>query len=229
MIRQHCPTALQQQTDNIWVLESLFSNYSQVRPMSLSTNSARKIIVLGATGSLAASVIEASKTLKKTELTLFVRDKRRLSDSLADGCEVVEGDLFRYDDVRNAVAGQDLVYVNLAGDLETMGNNIVKAMKETGVRRIVAVSSIGIYETPLRPVLKPYRKLADIIEESGLGYTILRPDWFTNANEVNYAITQKGEPETGSAISRKSIAAFIRTIFENPDLHMNENLGISKP
>jgi uncharacterized protein YbjT (DUF2867 family) len=71
--------------------------------------------------------------------------------------------------------------------------------------------------------------LADVIESSGLDYTILRPDWFTNANEVSYSITHKGEPEQGSAISRKSIAAFITTIIENPDLHKKENLGISKP
>lgn len=197
--------------------------------MSSFTTTSRKIIVIGATGSLAASVIEASKNLDNTELTLFVRDKRRLSDSLADGCNIAEGDALKYEDIKRAIAGHDVVYVNLAGDLETMGNNIVKAMKETGVKRIVAISSIGIYETPLRPVLRPYRKLADIIEASGLDYTILRPDWFTNADEVDYALTRKGEPETGSAISRKSIAAFIRTIFENPDLHKNENLGISKP
>jgi len=39
-------------------------------------------------------------------------------------------------------------------------------MQETGVKRIIAISSIGIYETPLRSVLIPYRKLADIIESS---------------------------------------------------------------
>jgi len=71
--------------------------------------------------------------------------------------------------------------------------------------------------------------MADVIENSGLDYTILRPDWFTNTNEVNYAITRKGEPKKGTAISRKSIAAFITTIVENPDLHKKENLGISKP
>ena len=102
-------------------------------------------------------------------------------------------------------------------------------MKETGVKRIIAISSIGIYETPLRSVLVPYRKLADVIEASGLDYTILRPDWFTNANEIDYALTRKGEPESGSAISRKSIAAFVAAIIENPELHKNENLGISKP
>ncbi len=43
-----------------------------------------------------------------------------------------------------------------------------KAMKETVVKTIVAFSSIGIYETPLRSVLLSYRKLADVIESSGL-------------------------------------------------------------
>lgn len=47
------------------------------------------------------------------------------------------------------------------------------------------------------------QKLADIIESSGLDYTILRPDWFTNTNEVDYVITHKGQPETGSAIFMK--------------------------
>jgi uncharacterized protein YbjT (DUF2867 family) len=68
-----------------------------------------------------------------------------------------------------------------------------------------------------------------VIESSGLNYTILRPDWFTNTNEVDYAITQKGTPEKGSAISRKSIAAFVAALVQNPKLHINENLGISKP
>jgi hypothetical protein len=46
---------------------------------------------------------------------------------------------------------------------------------------------------------------------------------------VDYTITQKGEPEKGKAISRKSIAAFVATIVKQPVLHINENLGINKP
>ena len=134
-----------------------------------------------------------------------------------------------YTDVKNAVAGQDIVYVNLAGNLESMVKNIVKAMQETGVKRVIAISSIGIYEKPLKSVLVPYRKLADVIESSGLDYTILRPGWFTDANEISYAITHKGETESGSAISRKSIAAFIATIVDNPGSYKKDNLGISKP
>jgi len=134
-----------------------------------------------------------------------------------------------YNVLKEAIKNQELVYVNLAGNLEEMTKNIVKAMQATGVKRIIAISSIGIYKTPLQSVLVPYRKLADVIESSGLEYTILRPDWFTNSNEVDYAITKKGEPEKGTAISRKSIAAFIATIVQEPGQWKNENLGISKP
>jgi uncharacterized protein YbjT (DUF2867 family) len=184
----------------------------------------KKIIIIGASGSLAPYVIEALKQLQNVEITLFVRNKSRLSNSVAEGCTVIEGDAMNYNSVKNAITGHQIVYVNLAGNLETMTTNIVNAIDETGIKRI-----IGIYKTPLKSVLIPYRKLADIIEASNLDYTILRPDWFTNDSEVDYVLTQKGETETGTAISRKSIAAFIATIIDKPELHIKENLGISKP
>lgn len=189
----------------------------------------KKVIVLGASGSLAKSVIEAVKPLESIKLTLFLRNKNRISKELSNDCEIFEGDALNFDDIKKAVSGQDIVYVNLEGNLEWMTENIVKAMQEFGVKRIIAISSIGIYETPLKPVLVPYRKLADIIEKSGLDYTILRPDWFTNIDEVDYALTKKDQPETGSAISRKSIADFVSRLVNNPNLYVNENLGISKP
>jgi uncharacterized protein YbjT (DUF2867 family) len=187
----------------------------------------KKVIIIGAGGSLAKYVIEALKEIVNVELSLLVRNKKSISNR--ENTTIIEADVIDYAKLKNAVEGQDIVYVNLAGNLEAMTKNIVKAMQETGVKRIIAISSIGIYETPLKPVLVPYRKLADIIESSGLDYTILRPDWFTNTNEIDYAITQKGTPEKGSAISRKSIAAFVATLVQNPELHKNENLGISKP
>lgn len=189
----------------------------------------KKILVIGASGSLAEFVIEELQQLNDVALTLFVRSKKRLASDLQQDNEVIEGDAMNYNAVKNAITGKDIVYVNLAGNLESMTKNIVGAMLETGVKRIIAISSIGIYDLPLKPVLVSYRALADIIESSGLEYTILRPDWFTYANEVDYALTKKGEPETGSAVSRRSIANFIRFLIENPESYKNENLGISRP
>jgi uncharacterized protein YbjT (DUF2867 family) len=189
----------------------------------------KKIIIIGAGGSLAGPVIEALQNMKDVKLTLFLRNKTRLRQQYIAGSTVVEGDVMNYAVLRDAISEQDIVYLNLAGNLEAMTNNVIKAMQETGVKRIIAISSIGIYETPLRSVLQPYRKLADLIEASGLEYTILRPDWFTNADEVDYVITRKGEAEKGTAVSRKSIAAFVANVIKDPAEWKGENLGISKP
>ncbi len=189
----------------------------------------KKIIIIGASGSLAGDVIRELQKLEDVYLTLFLRNKNRLHNHNLSKTTVIEGDVMDYQVLKDAIKGQEIVYVNLAGNLEAMAKNIVKAMHETGVKRIIAISSIGIYETPLKPVLQPYRKLADIIEASDLDYTILRPDWFTNADEVDYETTRKDEPEKGTAVSRKSIAAFIAKIIEDPKQWKNENLGISKP
>ena len=189
----------------------------------------KKVIIIGATGSLAKYVIEAIKNVKDVQLTLFARNINKVSKNITEEYEIIQGDAMNYEDVKKAIAGQDIVYVNLAGNLEAMTKNIVRAMQENNVQRIIAISSIGIYDKPLRPVLVSYRALADVIENSGLDYTILRPDWFTNADEIKYELTKKGEPEKGIAVSRKSIAAFISTIIQNPDLYKKENLGISKP
>jgi uncharacterized protein YbjT (DUF2867 family) len=189
----------------------------------------KKVIIIGASGSLASYVIDELQKQKDVHLKLFLRSKSRLDNSNLSNTTIVEGDVMNYPVLKDAINGQEIVYVNLAGNLEAMTKNIVKAMQETGVQRIIAISSIGIYKTPLQSVLVPYRKLADVIESSGLQYTILRPDWFTNSNEVDYALTKKGKPEKGTAVSRKSIATFIATIIGTPEKFVCENLGISKP
>jgi saccharopine dehydrogenase-like NADP-dependent oxidoreductase len=50
----------------------------------------KKILIIGAGGSLAQYVIEAAKQLDQFELTLFLRNKNRLSKSIAAGCTTIE-------------------------------------------------------------------------------------------------------------------------------------------
>lgn len=187
----------------------------------------KKVLIIGASGSLATVVTEELKKQNDVELTLFARNKNRISN--AGNLAVIEGDANNYNDVKNAVAGKDIVYVNLAGNLDSMSKNIIRAMDDEGVKRIIAISSIGIFDTPMKSVLRPYKALSDNIENSDLDYTILRPDWFTNSNEIDYTLTKKGMPETGSAISRKSIASFVGELVKHPEHYVRENLGISKP
>jgi len=193
------------------------------------TDGMKNLLIIGAGGNIASLVIDLLKEKKDVQLTLYLRSARRLRMSPPPGCRVIEGDVLDYPKLKAAMTGQDIVYINLAGDLEAMTRNIVRAMKEAGVRRVILISSIGIYDKPLRAVLKPYRAAADAIEGSGLDYTVLRPAWFTGVEEVDYELTHKGKPEKGSVISQKSLAAFIVELIEQPDLYVGESLGINKP
>lgn len=72
-------------------------------------------------------------------------------------------------------------------------------------------------------------KGADVIEASGLDYTILRPQWFSDEDEIDYQTTPKGKPEKGSTISRKSLAALITEIINSPEKYSHQNLSVHKP
>ena len=187
------------------------------------------VIILGANGNIASRVINILAVKDDIHLTLFVRNKRKLRNKDVSNARIIEGDVLNFDQLKEAIAGQDIVYANLAGDLEAMAKKIVGAMDATGVKKLVFISSIGIYDVPLRPVLKPYRRAADVIEESDLDYTILRPTWFTDEDDVDYETTKKGEPEKGSEISEKSLATLIAKIIESPEQYARQNLGVNKP
>lgn len=189
----------------------------------------KNVIVIGASGSLAKYAIDILAKDQGINLTLFLRDKSRLRNDNIGTAKIIEGDVFDYNILKESIKGQDVVYANLSGDLGKMAQNIVKAMNENTVSKLIFICSIGIYKEPVAPVLVPYRKAADVIEASNLDYTILRPSWFTDVNEVDYEITKKGEPEKGSVVSRKSIATFIVEVIKNPEKYKRQNLGINKP
>lgn len=189
----------------------------------------KNVIILGASGNIAKHVTDILVKKDDINLTLFLRDARRLRNKDVSRSRIVEGDVLNFNQLKEAIAGQDIVYANLSGDLEAMAKNIVRAMNETEVKKLIFISSIGIYDVPLRAVLKPYRKAADVIEASTLEYTILRPAWFTGVDEVDYETTHKGEAEKGSVISQKSLATLITKIIESPEKYVRENLGVNKP
>jgi NAD(P)H-binding len=63
--------------------------------------------------------------------------------------------------VKKAMVGQDVVYANLTGNLEQMSKAIVEAMNANRIKRLIWISSMGIYdEVPgqrYSSILNPYR------------------------------------------------------------------------
>lgn len=59
-------------------------------------------------------------------------------------------------------------------------------------------------------------------------YVVDALESLTYEDEVNYKVTYKGQPESGRDISRKSIAAFVARVVNEPDTFVNQNVGLSK-
>ncbi|MFT3850410.1 MAG: SDR family oxidoreductase [Propionivibrio sp.] len=201
----------------------------------------KNILILGASGQIAQWVIKALVDNQNLSQTLLLRDPRKLTGQEPTNAKVVVGNVLDKKLLKQAMAGQDIVYANLSGeDLDKQAQAIIAAMQATGVKRLVFVLSIGIYdEIPgkfgewnralISEDLKPYRRAADAIEASSLDYTILRPAWLMDDDEVDYETTAKGQDFKGTVVSRKSVGDLIAKIITNPALHVGENLGVNKP
>ncbi len=199
------------------------------------------ILILGAGGQIADQAIDLFLQETDVQLTLYLRNANRLKKYESNRARLVEGDVLDHTTLRESMEGQDAVYANLSGDdLEDQAKAIVDAMESTGVKRLIFISSLGIYdEVPgdfgkwnnrtIGEYLGPYRKSVDVIEATNLDYTVLRPAWLTDYDEIEYEVTEKGEPFKGTEVSRKSVAALVVKLIESPDLHIRGNLGVNKP
>lgn len=193
------------------------------------------VLILGAYGQIARVATDLFLSESDAKLTLYLRKVRRLSSiGQPDRVRVIEGDVLDVTALRAAMPGQDVVYANLSGDLERQARNIVEAMQSTGVRRLIFISSMGIYdEVPSQrydSILDPYRNAVRVIEGSDLDYTIIRPAWLNNKDEIAYGTTKKGEPfaNSGAVVSRKSVADLVVKLALTPHLEVRSSLGVHK-
>jgi uncharacterized protein YbjT (DUF2867 family) len=200
----------------------------------------KNVLILGANGQIAQWVVKALAGDKDVSQTLLVRNPRKLGDTPVNA-KVVIGSVLDKKLLQQAMTGQDIVYANLTGgDLDAQAKQVVAAMQATGVARLIFVLALGIYdEVPgkfgewnnnnIGEDLKPFRRAGDAIEASSLQYTILRPAWLTDEDEVDYELTVRNEAFKGTVVSRKSVGDLITRIIESPALHVDENLGVNKP
>ncbi len=206
------------------------------------------IAALGANGRIARIAEDMLLAHDDIELTLFIHTEDELGADIKDNprVTVVKGDAKNPDDVLNAINGADEVYANLAAtqessaDIIPMAKAVVDMMDKAGIKRLVWISSLGIYnEVPdefgawnaniLGDYLVNYRKAVDVIEASDLDYTIIRPAWLTDKDEVDFEITEKGELFRGTEVSRKSVASEVVELLLDPDKEVRASIGLDKP
>lgn len=197
------------------------------------------VTVLGASGQIARHAIDLMSTDPDVQLTLLARHRSRLGE-VPDTARVIEGDVTDDDVLREAITGADVVYANLAGDVDEQAEHIVRVMQETGVDRLVFVTALGIYdEVPgefgewnrqqIGTILRTYRAAADVVTGSGLDTTNIRPAWLEDTEEIDYETTGRDEAFRGTVVSRRSVAALVHAIVQDPTLHSRADVGVNKP
>lgn len=197
----------------------------------------KRILIIGATGSIGSKLRKTLLLKTDYKLTLFSTSANRIQ--INPNREVaISGDVNNKNDLTRAIQNQDVVFAALSGSLGKMAKSIVEVMERSPTKRLIFISSMGIYNEIPRSIgggnlnensmLRPYREAADVIEGSTLEYTIIRPGWFDEGSD-NYEITRKGEAFKGHDVSRQAIANLVLKLIQQSGFGIKESLGINRP
>lgn len=197
------------------------------------------LLLLGATGTAGSALTE--KLLKDTDcmLTLFARhaDRAGIRDSRAT---VVNGDAMDLDELRKVLPGHDVVFCAISGNqLPTVAQNLVAAMDELGMNRLIFMGAVGIYNEILpqiggeynvdnEPEQIPNREAVDVIEASDLNYTILRPGFLRSGDENDFVLTVKGEPARGYITTIPSVVKLAVRLIQDETLYARESVSVTQ-
>ena len=199
----------------------------------------KHILLLGATGTAGSAITE--KLLSDTDyhVTLFAR---HAGDQFSDRprTTVVNGDAENMEDLKKAMQGQDAVYCAISGEaLPQIAENIVAAMGACGVKRLIFMGAVGIYnEIPdemdgednldNEPAQMPNRQAVDIVEASGLNYTVLRPGYLKEGEENDFVLSVKGEPAKGYITTIPSLVKLALQLISDENLYIRESISLTR-
>jgi putative NADH-flavin reductase len=158
-----------------------------------------KLIVFGSTGTIGRQLIFHALELGH-EVTAFARNKEKLSDIIHTNLRIVEGDVFNFPSVKEAVKGQDVVLIALGagrkGKVRSEGTlNIIKAMEQIRIKRLICQTTLGAGESRgnlnffwkrimfgwfLKDAYEDHELQEKYIMDSPLDWTIVRPAAFTD-------------------------------------------------
>ena len=208
-----------------------------------------RCFILGATGKTGTQLLDlALKT--GHSVTAFVRSPQKLPRDRA-GLTVIQGSPGDVPALAQAMAGHEVVFSALAPRMGetfkapskrawTMAGyaaNIVQAMEQAGVKRLLAFSSAGLFpgqslfvrvlSFPVRHHMADLRAMEAVYQASGLDWTLLRPIWMGAGESEAYRVLAGGLPEGGKAMHFRGLAKFMLDAAGEGG-HRRELLGIAR-
>ncbi len=197
------------------------------------------VLILGATGTFEKVLTSELSKNTSHNITAF---SRHSSEMYAQNNNVksVDGDALNIADLTVAIKGQDVVFCAISGEnLPKIAENIKTVMENENVSRLIFMGATGIYnEIPVdmddddnldnELAQIPNRKAVDIIENSNLNYTILRPVYLRNGDKNDFVLTFKGEKAKGYISTISSVIALSTSLINDSKLYSRKSVGITK-
>ena len=159
------------------------------------------LVIFGSTGTIGKHLVQQALDLNH-RVTAFTRSPEKLYDLRASKLTITTGDVLDSISVTQAVRGHDIVLIALGagrkGRVRFEGTrNIVSAMEEVGVKRLICQSTLGagdswenlnffwkriMFGWFLKEAFEDHERQEEIVRKSNLDWTIVRPGAFTDGN-----------------------------------------------
>lgn len=207
-----------------------------------------RILVIGATGGTGREIVKQALE-QGHHVTALSRHASRLGMA-HEHLAIMQGDVMNAMSVENAVRGCDAVVCALghkkwivpSNTLSEGTRNVVRAMEQSGVKRLVVETALGVGDSMGRlglyytlftiPIILPFYwydkgRQERVVRESQLEWVIVRPAQLTNVPRRG---TYKHGPHVGNylwsaSISRADVADFmLKQLGETPYLRQTPGL-----
>ncbi len=196
----------------------------------IRNRNAMNLLIFGATGPTGLRLVEQALEAGH-QVTAFVRDPSRLTVSHS-ALRTISGDITDAAAVGKAIPGHDAVLSALGTvpkkpdtSLSDGTRHIVEAMKVAGIRRLLAVTSMGVGDsnaqmpfifrvltwTVIKHAWTDKERQEQIIRDSGLDWTIIRPGRLDTGEKTGtWKVLPPDAPAPKpNAIHRADVAAFM--------------------
>ena len=185
-----------------------------------------QIALFGATGGTGRQVLEQALSAGHT-VTALVRDPTKIE--VRSGVTLIHGDVLDQESTSRCVQGSDAVICVLGSGVgtepvEAQGTQrILEAMQIHGVRRLIAVTSLGVgdsrkqvsaefqqaMDTVLQPIIAAKTEQERLIRESGLDWTIVRPGGLGDGPRTGDYRSGTDPSLMAGLVSRADVAEFV--------------------
>ena len=200
-----------------------------------------KLFVIGATGRTGREIVQQALA-RGHHVTGFVRSPESISVK-NERLFVLKGSVMDENQLFQAMQNQDAVISTLGprevfkptSMLHDSAIATTRAMNRSGVKRLVVLSAAAhfpgipnrIASFIMRNHMRDSLAMEEIVQGSGLDWTIARPPRLTQEEYTTYRSREGAAPKMGFSLARKAVAAFMLDAIEQ-NKHFHKIVGIAK-